>query len=263
MTAAGAMGLNALAAFVALFALAAHFSHVFRTAMNANVDYSGWRSWFGVSIPMLLLGATQELMNQLEVLFLGIFAGPSQAAQFAVAWRLASLTPFALAALAAIGAPLVASAYYRGAQAELQHVSRFVARIGLSFAVVVAVGLLVGGNWLLGLFGPGFSDAYPVVVVLLAGGIVNAFTGIVGYLTILTGRERPALVILVGALLLSITLNFLLIPRFGAFGAACASSAVTCSWNLSMLLYVRRMLGIDASAIAKQQQSGSWRKDRS
>jgi O-antigen/teichoic acid export membrane protein len=51
-------------------------------------------------------------------------------------------------------------------------------------------------------------------------------------------------------LVLSIALNLLLIPRFGAEGAAVASSSATVAWNLLMLVYVRRTMGIDASALA-------------
>jgi O-antigen/teichoic acid export membrane protein len=251
LNAAEAVALNALAATVALVALAAHFRRVFAGAIQSKANYLAWRQWFAMSVPMLIIGATQELMNQLEVLFLGSFAGAREAALFAAAWRLAGLTPFALTALAAIGAPLVASAYHRGAREELHQVSRVVARLGLGFAGVVSVGLLLGGKWLLSLFGAGFPAGYPVILILLVGGIVNAFTGIVGYLMVLTGRERATMTIFAGALLLSVSLNWLLVPRIGAIGAAIASSAATCGWNLVMLVYVRRALGIDASAIAR------------
>lgn len=250
LTVPNALVLSAVAAFLALGALGIHFRRLFGPVMVEKADYSAWRQWFLVSLPLLVIGATQELMNQMEVLLLGALAGASDAALFAAAWRLASLTPFALSALTAIGGPLIASAYQRGAREELHHVSKLVARVGLGFALLAAIILLIWGRWLLGLFGPEFPHAYTVVVVLLAGGLVNAFTGIVGYLMVLTGRERPALAIFAASLVLSLGLNLVLIPRFGATGAAAASSAATAAWNFAMLVYVRRRLGIDASAIS-------------
>jgi O-antigen/teichoic acid export membrane protein len=50
--------------------------------------------------------------------------------------------------------------------------------------------------------------------------------------------------------LVSVVLNLLLIPRLGAVGAAIASSSATAAWNVAMLVYVRRTIGIDASALA-------------
>jgi O-antigen/teichoic acid export membrane protein len=44
-------------------------------------------------------------------------------------------------------------------------------------------------------------------------------------------------------------LNVLLIPRLGFVGAAIASSSALGCWNLVMFVYVRRVLGIDASAL--------------
>jgi len=72
----------------------------------------------------------------------------------------------------------------------------------------------------------------------------------VAYLMTMTGRQVHATMIFAGALVLSIVLNVLFIPRFGAAGAAVASSSATAAWNLVMLIYVRRTIGIDASALA-------------
>jgi hypothetical protein len=40
-------------------------------------------------------------------------------------------------------------------------------------------------------------------------------------------------------------------------GAAIASSSATAAWNLAMLVYVRRTLGIDASALALPIRAGN------
>jgi O-antigen/teichoic acid export membrane protein len=93
--------------------------------------------------------------------------------------------------------------------------------------------------------------------VLLLGGIVNAFTGVVAYFMLLTGHERQALAIFVGALVVSIALNVVLIPKYGAFGAAIASSSALAAWNLAMWAYVRRTVGIDASAIARPPRTAT------
>ena len=153
--------------------------------------------------------------------------------------------------------PLIAAAYERGAGDELYRVSSIVARIGFVFALVSAMALYVLAKPLLALFGHEFGQGSRVLAVLLLGGVVNAFTGVVAYLLTLTGRERHALAIFAGALALSVGLNLLLIPRFGAVGAAVASSSATAAWNLAMLVYVRRVIGIDASALGLPVRRGS------
>ena len=249
VSASSAMGLTTVAAAVALVALLVQLRRVLRSARSHAPRYDEWRRWVAVSVPMLMLGVFQELMNQIDIVLLGQLADTEQAALFAASWRLASLVPFALIALATMAGPLIASAYERGSTDELYRVSRVVARAGFAFALIGAAILFVLGKPLLGLFGPDFVAAHSVLSVLLVGGVVNAFTGVVAYFMTLTGRERQALVIFAGALGLSVVLNLLLIPRFGALGAAVASSSALAAWNLAMLAYVRRVMGIDASAI--------------
>jgi O-antigen/teichoic acid export membrane protein len=247
---AGAMALTVFAASIALVAILVGTQRTFRHARAHTPRYDEWRQWLAVSVPMLLMGVVQELMNQVDIILLGQMADAKQAALFAASWRLASLVPFALVGLATMGAPLIAAAYERGSLDELHRVSKIVARLSLLFAVISALLLYALGKPLLGLFGPGFAAADGVLSILLIGGVVNAFTGVVSYYATMTGRERQALVIFAGALALSIVLNVLLIPAFGAVGAAVASSSATAAWNLALLVYVRRTIGIDASAVA-------------
>lgn len=252
LTVSDALVATALSAFLALAALAIHFRRLFVSARTVPVSYDAWKQWFAVSLPLLAITLAQELMNQLEVILLGYFADARQAGLFAAAWRLANLTPFALVALAAVSGPMVASAYHRRDFGELNRVTGFTARLGLGFAACASIVLALAGKPLLGIFGVEFETAYPALLVLLIGGMVNAFTGVVAYLLTLTGRERPALLIFLGSLGVSLGLNVLLIPRMGIVGAAIASSSALGCWNIAMLIYVRRTLGIDASAIGLQ-----------
>lgn len=250
-----ALMITSIAAFGALLILWMHFRRVFGTSLRNRPDFTPWREWLAVSVPMLIMGIVQELMNHVEIILLGVLASARYAGLFAASWRLASFVPFAFVGLSTMAAPLIASAHDRGASDELFRISALVARIGFAFAAAVTIALLLAGRWLLSLFGPDFTEAYPVLATLLFGGLVNAFTGIVGYLMILTGREKQSLAIFAGALVLSIVLNLLLIPRCGAVGAAVASSSATIAWNLAMLVYVRRTMGIDASALALPPRS--------
>lgn len=250
LTASSAMALTAAAVALALIAILIAMRRALRPQAAHAPRYDEWRQWLAVSAPMLMLGVVQELMNQVDIILLGQLSGPRDAALFAASWRLASLVPFALVGLATMAGPLIASAYQRGSIAELHRISRMVARGGFAFALASAAGLYFLGRPLLSLFGREFVAAQDVLAVLLLGGIVNAFTGVVAYFVTLTGRERQGLAIFAGALALSIGLNLLLIPRYGAVGAAIASSSATIAWNLVMLVYVRRTIGIDASALS-------------
>lgn len=255
-----AMVLTAIAAWVCLGALGVHFRSTFADVWTVKPRFTDMRKWFTLSLPLLGVTVAQELLNQLEVILLGTLADARSAGLFAAASRLVSLMTFALAAFGIVSGPMIASAYHRHDFKELQYITTFTTRLGLPFAAGVAVVLFVAGKPLLALFGPEFQTAYVPLLVLVGGGLVNAFTGIVVYLATLTGRERSALAIFLSAVALSLGLNLLMIPRLGVVGAAVASSAALSFWNLVMLIYVRKTLGIDASAYGLKSRTA--RQDR-
>lgn len=255
-----AMGVTTAATAGALVVLLVQFRKTFLPVRAQSPQYGAWREWLTVSMPMLMMGLIQELMNQIDIILLGKLSDARQVALFAASWRIASLVPFALVALGTMAGPLIANAYERRSTEDLHRISALVARAGFLFALVAAIFIYALAGPMLGLFGRGFSAATDVLSILLVGGIVNAFTGVVAYFATLTGRERQALGIFVAALTLSIVLNMWLIPRLGAVGSAVASTSATIAWNLIMLLYVRRTIGIDGSALALAPRATLWKR---
>lgn len=251
-----ALAFSVLAAWGALIGLVIHLANRLRRCFDVTSDFSGARNWFRVSLPLLLITGIQELLNQMQVILLGAFAEARAAGLFAAAWRLASLISFGLSALGVVCGPLIASAYHRSDFRELGRVAGLAARIALAFAVPSAIVIALAGPWLLGLFGTEFRAAYPALLILVGGALVNAFTGVVVYLMTLTGRERQALIIFAATLGGSVFLNVLLIPRWGAEGAAIASATSTILWNFAMLAYVWRFTGINASALGSLEAVG-------
>jgi O-antigen/teichoic acid export membrane protein len=251
-----ALFITTLATFAALAALVFHFRRIFAPARRSPPDYGATRQWFALSLPLLIITFAQELLNQVEIILLGYLGDARQAALFSAAWRLASLVMLALGTFGIICGPVVASAFHRRDFVELNRVVQFGARLTTVSGALAILLLVIAGKLLLSLFGPGFDAAYPTLLVLLVGGGVNAYTGIVAYLLTMTGRERTAVAIFCFALSLSIGLNLLLIPSFGSLGAAIASSAALSAWNLAMAVYVRRALGIDATALARPPRAG-------
>lgn len=245
------LAIHSLAAFLALGILIIHFWKIFGPWRGVRPDYRGARQWLAVSMPLLVITFAQELLNQLEIILLGYFGDARQAGLFSAAWRLASLVMFALGTFGVLCGPLVASAYHRQDWAGLNRLVQFAARLATISAGAIIMILVLAGKPLLHLFGPGFEAAYRPLLALVVGGAVNAFTGIVAYLLTMTGRERVGMSIFCGALALSLVLNLILIPWFGALGAAIASSAALSAWNLAMVFYVRRAFGIDATALGR------------
>jgi O-antigen/teichoic acid export membrane protein len=245
-----AVGVTLVAVVAPLILLSTNVHRQVKALGPALPDLNDQRLWMAVSWPLILLSLCQEASNQIDLILLGILGTAAEAAQFAAAMRLSSLAAFGLIAIATVTAPAIASAYNRGDRAEMARLARLNARISLLFAAVLVVPLLIFGKFALAAFGPSFPQAFPVLVILLMGATLNAFTGNVANFMLMTGHERAAAAIMAGALAVAATLDILLIPRLGAVGAAIGSASGLSAWNLAMWIYVRRKLGIDSSALA-------------
>ena len=93
---------------------------------------------------------------------------------------------------------------------------------GLQHRGEYGVALVVLGDAILGLFGPGFAGGFAPMVILIGGHCVAVAAGSVGFLLVMTGHQREAAAAMGAVVVLNVVLNALLIPRFGAQGAAWA-----------------------------------------
>jgi O-antigen/teichoic acid export membrane protein len=155
---------------------------------------------------------------------------------------------FAIGAVNAALAPMISALHASGKVKELQRVVTLAARGIAFFCVPAGLVLVFAGEPILGLFGAEFKAGYRALVILAGGQLVNALSGSVGLLTMMTGHQGRAVRVVAVCVLLNILLNAILIPRFGIAGAAAATAATTILSNLLLLVYVVRHLGINPTA---------------
>lgn len=244
-----ALALTWLAIIIPLVVLAGRVRREVAALGDQPPTYADRRLWMAVSWPLFLLSLFQEASNQIDLILLGALRSAADAAHFTAAARLSTLASFGLVAIATVSAPAIASAFHRDDRQALARIATLNARLSLAFAAALVLVLALFGKLALAAFGPTFPAAYPVLAVFLFGAMLNAFTGNVANFMLMTGHERPAAAIMAAALLVAAVVDFLLIPGLGATGAAIGAVSGLVTWNLLMLVYVRRTIGIDASAL--------------
>jgi O-antigen/teichoic acid export membrane protein len=207
------------------------------------------RAWLVVSAQLLVHSGIFQLVNQIDVLMLGAFAGPEDVGRYSAASRMAWFVSFGTVAMSSIAAPLVSAHFSRQDMVGLQSVVKSATRRGFAFAVVVSLALAILGTLVLSFFGPEFRSAYPALLVLLAGQLVNAFWGLGSYVMIMMDRQWPLVAIMVAALGLAVVLNTLLIPPWGFMGAASATAITVVAWSGAVFVYCWKVLRIRGCAL--------------
>ena len=140
--------------------------------------------------------------------------------------------------------------YHARKLVELQALCR---KLAIVIAVITIAGfifLVITGKILLSIFDPQFVAAYPILIALAIGTVVDAVSGPNAYLMQMTKFESAYLKILIGCYALVIAAQFMLIPRFGSFGAALASASGVVLWNVLAIVILRKKAGLDPSLLS-------------
>jgi O-antigen/teichoic acid export membrane protein len=210
------------------------------------------RSWLKSAVPFLFLNAAVILNQQVGVVMLGSMVGPAAAGVYDVARRMAMLVSFVLLAVNMPLGPIVANLYARGEIERLQRIVVKGARVAAAGSCVIAFALIILGPWILRLFGEGFTAGLPVLTILCLGEILSAAAGSVGLVLNMTGHERDTLRGVGVAAIGNVLLSALLIPLWGIFGAALAGAISTALWNVLLIIWMRRHVGLNSTVL------GSW-----
>lgn len=198
-----------------------------------------WRT----SMPMMMSSAMLLILGWTDIVMLGIFTNTNDVGLYRIAQRLSILTSISLMAVNSIMAPKFSELYSQADLEGLKLSAQFAARLIFWTSLPVLLALIIFAQPILGIFGPDFEIASYALMALCAGQFVNAGCGSVGFLLDMTGNQRSFRNVLIGAAILNITLNALLIPRFGILGAGIATAVSTAAWNLGASFSVYNLFG--------------------
>jgi O-antigen/teichoic acid export membrane protein len=222
-----------------------------RSAKEAHPVYQGW-TWMHIVMPLVFLDSMTMINSQVDIILLGLMKSTGTVGVYAVVKKGAGLITFILVAVNIALAPTIASMYAAGEMAKLQRMITKSARVILMGSLPIAIVLILFGHWfLLFFFGQDFIQGEKALAILGAGQLINAATGSVGLLLIMTGYERDAAMCVGISALLNIVLNAILIPKWGLEGAAAATATTVIFWNILLTILVYKRLGIHSTALGE------------
>jgi O-antigen/teichoic acid export membrane protein len=112
-------------------------------------------------------------------------------------------------------------------------------------SLLCAAIILALGKPLLWLFGPQFTQGYPVMFILVIGFLFRSAMGPAEFLLNMLGEQALCASVLTVSALLNIALCFALVPHFGMMGAASATAISLMTAAVLNYVVVRRRLDIE------------------
>jgi O-antigen/teichoic acid export membrane protein len=183
-----------------------------------------FREWFAVSLPIFLVESFFFLLTNADVLMVGFFMEPDDVAVYFATVKTLALVHFVYFAVKA-GVAQRYAAYAHGESGKLSAFARDTVSWTFWPSLAMAIVVLLLGEWMLMLFGPGFEDGYPLLFLLVVGVVARSAVGPCESLLTMTGNQNVCAFVYALTLALNIALSVALIPVFGLWGAAVATTA--------------------------------------
>lgn len=214
------------------------------------------RTWTRSAIIFSIISLFTVLNTEALIIILGLITSTSETGAFKLASNFSGLISFVLIAINVPLGPIIARQIARGEKTELQETVTKLARMGFLLAVPMVLGCWVFGRWLLGLFGSGFVEAFPVLAILASVQLLLVAMGSVASVLVNAGYESLATRSITIGTVLNLGGALLLIPLFGSMGAAVSFAAGSVSANALMMYYAAKQTGLDTSVLGLRVSHG-------
>jgi O-antigen/teichoic acid export membrane protein len=200
------------------------------------------RTMLDFSWPLLLTAVLARTNAQSETLVLGALTTSDQVGIYFVAFKAISFIAVFLNALDVIFAPMISSLYARGDRGEMDRLYKTVTRWAFTASMPIFLIMFVWSSEVLSLFGDDFVAGSGVLRVLALSQIFWVLSGPCGWMLTMTGHPRFNLLNMLLTLGIALGLDFLLIPRYGAMGAAIGGAVSIVGVNTLRLVEVYVLL---------------------
>ena len=203
-------------------------------------DEVTYRFIFLKSYPMAISTVAIFLLMSFDVMFLKKFKGNEAVAFYALAVKLMTLLLVVMNSVNITISPKIAELFFAKKTRELRKTMQNSARMIVVISLPVVVCFCLLSRPLLSLFGQDYLCARdPLLILMIGQGICSLFGGVQVYMN-MTGRQNIFQVILILAVVLNFTLNYMLVPVYGMNGAAFSYVISMFFWNLLTAIIIYR-----------------------
>ncbi len=203
------------------------------------------------SVPLSLAGISYLALNQMDRIMLGIFSSSSEVGKYNAAFIISQPLSLFLFALVTIFSPIIADLFNKKQFTELSRLYKIVSRWIFTISFPFAVILCIFSKQILSLFGSAFTEAWPVLIILVFSQVALFSAGGAGAMMQMTGNQYLVLVNTSAMLAVNIGLNLWLIPQFGKLGAALATAISITVVQIALLIQVFKILRIHPFSVGQ------------
>jgi len=209
-------------------------------------------TWFRTAIPIFMVGSFYLLLTYADILVLQQFRTPDEVALYYAAAKTLALVAFVNFSVAAAATHKFTEYHVAGDRARLAAFLADAIRWTFWPSLAATILILALGRPFLWLFGPQFTAGYGLMFILAVGLLSRAAVGPVERLLNMLGEQRACALVYAVAFAANLGLCVLLIPPFGALGAAIATASAVLVESILLFFVTKRRLGLHVFVWGRQ-----------
>lgn len=223
-------------------------SRLVRRRTKGHAPVTGWRAiareFWSYTAARGIARVTQTALKRSDIVMVAALASPAEAALYTAATRFIVLGQLFVQSVQQALSPQMSSLFARDDAPAANAVFQAATRWSMIAAWPLYLVIAAFAPTLMGIFGPGYSAASDIVVILSLTMLLAVACGPVDSVLLMAGRSWLSLRNSTVALAVNVGLNFVLIPLDGIRGAAIAWAVAIVVRNLLPLFQVRAQLGM-------------------
>jgi O-antigen/teichoic acid export membrane protein len=201
------------------------------------------------SWPNLITAISFVVASQLDIWVVGIGGSAADVGCYGLAQRIGSLLSIPITVVSLTILPHIVTNWAKHRRLYLQWLLSLSAT-GATFAALVGLVLFAGfgSNIIKMVWGDLYSQAFGVALILGAGQVIFSAGGVAGYVLILLGRQKVAMVSTLLIASVTVPLALWAMFNFGIIGVASVYAVSSAVQMLTNVILVRKFFGLSANA---------------
>jgi len=218
---------------------------------SSNDGIISFKNLLSISIPMLLTTSLFYIINWTDTIILAYYDTSYNIGVYNIAVKMSMAASIVLFSINSIAAPKYSELYSSNKRNEFKAMVKFSSKLIFWISMPIIIIIAYKAEFFLNIFGEEFKQGKIVLYILLIGQFVNILCGSVGYILMMTNKQKILRNIIFFAALINIALNILLIPSYGILGAALSTTVSMILWNIMSLIYVYKEYGFITTNIIR------------
>ncbi|NGP75920.1 flippase [Balneolaceae bacterium YR4-1] len=232
-----------VANFIVSIILSTYWKHVHKTSLDVINNFIP-KKLLTVGLPLLFIQSTNVIATTIDSIMIGSFLSTKEVGIYGVAFNIAFASSFFLQVTNSVLAPRVASLF---ADNDIKEMEQIVQKVTMGLTFIAILGFLIillGGKYILPIWGNEFLEGYKPLLILSIGQFFNIAAGCVGLILTLCDQEKKWGYITLISAILNTILNISFIKLWGIQGASIATATTMIFMNISGVVLVKKNIGI-------------------